>query len=133
MTEHTTKTSSGALFSDVLIHLSNLVRGEVDLARAEVSESMRTAASALGLVIGGVVIALTALNVLAAAVVAALTEAGIAGAWSALIVGGVLAVVAFGLCYKGMNDLRPASFAPTRTARNLRRDAAVVRETRHEH
>ncbi|UUP18860.1 phage holin family protein [Nitratireductor thuwali] len=133
MTDQSTKTSSGTLFSDVLTHLSNLVRGEVDLARAEVSESVQSAATAIGLLVGGVVIALTALNVLAAAVVAGLTEAGIAGGWAALIVGGVLAVVAFALCYKGMNDLRPASLAPTRTARNLRRDAAVVRETRHEH
>lgn len=133
MTDQSTKTSSGALFSDVLTHLSNLVRGEVDLARAEVSESVQSAATAISLLVGGVVIALTALNVLAAAVVAGLTEAGIAGGWAALIVGGFLAVVAFALCYKGMNDLRPASLAPTRTARNLRRDAAVVRETRHEH
>lgn len=133
MTDHTTKTSSRTIVADVLTHVSNLIRGEVDLARAEISESLHNAAAALGLLIGGVVIALTALNVLAAAVVAALTEAGIAGGWSALIVGVVLAMIAFALCYKGMNDLRPASFAPTRTAKNLRRDAAVVRETRHEH
>jgi hypothetical protein len=30
---------------------------------------------------------------------------------------------------KGTNDLKAASLAPTRTAENVRRDAATVRET----
>ncbi|MCT7374095.1 phage holin family protein [Chelativorans salis] len=133
MTDHSTKTSTRAIVADVLTHLSNLIRGEIELARAEVTESIEKAIAAIGLIIGGVVIALTALNVLAAALVVALAEAGIPGGWAALIVGVALTVIALGLCYKGMNDLRPASFAPRRTARSLRRDAAIARESRHEH
>src|SRR5690606_40802299 len=105
MTDQTASTRT--LFADVLTHLSNLIRGEVALARAEMSEKLSTAGTAIGLLIAGIVVALTALNVLAAALVAAITEAGIAGVWAALIVGVGFAVIAFALCYKGMSDLRP--------------------------
>ena len=43
---------------------------------------------ALGSIAAGLVVALTALNVLAAALVVAIERAGIPGGWSALIVGG---------------------------------------------
>ncbi|MGJ8570772.1 MAG: phage holin family protein [Hoeflea sp.] len=129
MTEHSTTASAKGLFSDVLTHGTNLIRGEVDLARAEVSENLKLAAAAIGLIVGGVVIALTSLNVLAAALVAALAQAGMGGGWAALLVGVGFALVAFGLTYKGINDLKPASIAPSRAARNLRRDVNVVKES----
>ncbi len=121
--------STGTLLSDALSHISSLVRNEVDLARAEVSENLNRAAVAVGLLVGAVVVALVALNVLAAALVAGLTEAGIDAGWSALIVGGVLAIVAFALMSKGINDLKMSSLAPTRTAKNVKRDAQAVKET----
>ncbi|MDN3721914.1 phage holin family protein [Roseibium salinum] len=92
----------------------------------------KSAGAAVGMIVGGVVIALTALNVLAAATVSALTEAGIAAGWSAMIVGVTLAIIAFVLAQKGMKDLKLSNLAPTRTARNVRRDAATVRESYHE-
>ena len=79
--------STGNLLNDVMARVSGLVRGEVDMARAEINENLSKAATAVGMIVGAVVIALTALNVLSAALVAALTEAGIPGGWSALIVG----------------------------------------------
>lgn len=129
MNDRTTQgRNPAALFGDVLTHVSNLVRNEVDLARAEVSENINTAGVAIGLLIGSVILALTALNVLVAAVVAALTEAGIEPGWSALIVGLALAAVAYGLMTKGINDLKLSSLAPRRAARNVKRDAQVVKE-----
>ncbi|TCD16399.1 phage holin family protein [Oricola cellulosilytica] len=125
----TRKRSTTGLLGDALTHISNLVRFEVDLARAEVSENVKTAGVAIGLLVGAVVLALTALNVLAAALVAALAEAGLGAGWAALIVGGALALVAFLLMSKGKNDLKLNSLAPTRTARNVRRDADAVKET----
>ena len=66
--------STGSLLSDALTHVSSLVRSEVDLARAEVNENLKSAGAAIGLIVGAVIVALTALNVLTAALVAALTE-----------------------------------------------------------
>lgn len=120
--------STPSLVSEVLEHVSNLVRKEVDLARTEISENINRAGVALGLLVGAVVLALTALNVLSAALVAALTEVGIEAGWAALIVGGGIAIIAFALASKGMKDLKLSSIAPTRTARNVRRDGEMVKE-----
>ncbi|WP_306115539.1 MULTISPECIES: phage holin family protein [unclassified Roseovarius] len=125
--KHTQKTA-GELLSDAMSNVSGLVRSEVDLARAEISENMNRAGMAVGLIAGAAIIALVALNVLAAALVAALTEAGLDAGWSALIVGAVLAVTAFGLMSKGLDDLKLSNLAPTRTVKNVQRDAAAVKE-----
>ena len=71
---------------------------------------------------------LTALNVLASALVAGLVELGIDAGWSALIVGVLFAVIAGLLAKKGLNDLKLKSLAPTRTAKNVRRDGEAVKE-----
>ncbi len=127
MTPEPNKSASG-LLSDALGHVSSLVRSEFDLARAEVNENLKTAALAIAMILAAVVVALTALNVLAAALVGALTEAGIPAIWSAVIVGGVFTLIAFFMVSKGMNDLKLNSLAPTRTAKNVRRDAQAVKE-----
>ncbi len=123
------KKSTGSLLSDALSHVSSLVRSEVDLARAEVNENIKSAGTAIGLIIAGTIVALTALNVLSAALVAALTEAGIPGGWSALIVGVLFAVVAYAMASKGTNDLKLSSLAPSRTAKNVKRDAQAIKES----
>ena len=117
------------LLSDALQSVSSLVRKEVDLARAEINENVSRAAVAVGMLVGAVVVALVALNVLAAALVAALTEAGMAAGWAAVLVGIVLGGIAFAMMAKGTNDLKLSSLAPTRTAKNIKRDAQAVKET----
>lgn len=128
MSDNNTNKSAGDLLSDALSNVSSMVRNEVDLARAEVSENVSRAGVAIGLIAGAIVIALVALNVLAAALVAALTEAGLDAGWSALIVGVVLAVIAFILIGKGVNDLKLSSLAPSRTVKNVKRDAEAVKD-----
>lgn len=126
---HTEQTkSAGGLLGDALTHVSALVRNEVDLARAEINENLKKAGVAIGMIVAALVVALTALNVLAAALVAALTEAGIPAGWSALLVGVVLAIIAYVMVKKGTDDLELSSLAPTRTARNVKRDAQAVKE-----
>ena len=120
--------STGSLLSDALTHVSSLVRSEVDLARAEVTENLKSAGAAIGLIVGAVVVALTALNVLSAALVAALTEACIPAGWSALIVGVAFALIAYVMVNKGTNALKLSSLAPTRTTKNVKRDAQAVKE-----
>lgn len=128
MSDHNPNKGAGSLLSDAMSNVSGLVRSEVDLARAEISENVSKAGIALGLIAGAAIVALVALHVLAAALVAALTEAGIDPGWSALIVGAALAGLAYALITKGMNDLKLTSLAPTRTVENVQRDAAAVKE-----
>jgi uncharacterized membrane protein YqjE len=120
--------SAGGILSDALTNVAGLVRNEVDLARAEVSENLSRAGVALGLIAASAIVALVALHVLVAAVVAALTEAGLDAGWAALIVGALLGALAYGLLNKGTNDLKLSSLAPTRAAKNVQRDAATVKE-----
>lgn len=120
--------SAGGLLSEALSHVSSLMRNEVDLARAEIDENLKTAGVAIGMIVGAVVVALTALNVLSAAVVAGLTDAGIDAGWAALIVGVILAIVAYVMASKGTNDLKLKSLAPKRTAKNVKRDAQTLKE-----
>lgn len=127
-----TEKSTGNLLNDALARVSALVRGEVDMARAEINENLKSAAVALGMIVGAVVVALTALNVLSAALVAALIEAGIDDGWAALIVGVVFGLIAYGMLQKGKSDLKLSSLAPTRTTENMKRDAQVVKDSYNE-
>ena len=83
---------------------------------------------AIGAIAGGAILALAALIILLQALVIGLTEAGIPAGWSALIVGVVVAVIAYILIYKGTNDLKAGNLAPDRTMSSLRRDAQVAKE-----
>lgn len=128
MREEYSNKSAGGLVQDAMGNVSALVRNEVDLARAEINENLSKAGVAIGMIAGGAIVVLVALNVLAAALVAALTEAGLDAGWSALIVGVFLGGTAYLLIQKGLGDLKLSSLAPTRTTRNVRRDAEAVKE-----
>lgn len=117
------------LVNDVLTHLSRLIRGEVALARAETEQSLRRAGTGIGLLAGAAILALVALNVFADAAILALVEAGVTAGWAALIVGGIVAVVALVLALRGRSALKPENLAPTRTASNVRRDVETLKET----
>jgi Putative Actinobacterial Holin-X, holin superfamily III len=126
--QHTDDRSLKDLFGDLTHSVSTLFRKEIELARAETSEKVSQAAFAAGSIAAGAMLALAALIVLLHALVIALTELGLAPALAALIVGGVVAIVAIALIYKGMKDLKARSLAPTRTVESLRQDAHMVKE-----
>jgi hypothetical protein len=118
-----------SLLAQLASSIPELVRKEVQLLRAEMSEKGQEVGVAIGLIVGGAIMAITALNVLAAALVSAIAETGLAPGWAALIVGGIIAICAFALMAKGENNLKTARLAPTRTMRSVGKDAAVIRET----
>ena len=124
---HTPNESTSGLISETMAHLSALVRGEVDLARAEVDQNLRRAGRAIGLLAAAPVVALTALNVLVGAIVAGLAEAGMEPGWAAFAVGLALLLLASGFAWKGTNDLKLTSIAPSRTAANVKRDAQALK------
>ena len=132
MTEHSQE-STPTLVTEAMSRVSNLVREEFNLARAEMDENLRRALAAIGMLVAAVVIALTALNVLAGALSAALVEMGMAPGWAALTVGAAFGLIAWALMAKGTNDLKLSSLAPTRTAANLKRDANTVQGGLNDH
>ena len=129
MTEHSQE-STPTLVTEAMSRVSNLVREEFNLARAEMDENLRRALAAIGMLVAAVVIAL---NVLAGALSAALVEMGMAPGWAALTVGAAFGLIAWALMAKGTNDLKLSSLAPTRTAANLKRDANTVQGGLNDH
>lgn len=122
-----TPDTTANLIGEAMAHLSSLVRKEVDLARAEVNQNISRAGTAIGLLAAAFVASIVALNVLTAAIVAGLAEAGMTPGWAALLVGVVLAVIAAVLASKGANDLKVSSIAPSRTVENIKRDANTMK------
>ena len=121
-----------ALLSDILTRITHLLRGEFDLARAEMQENVKRAMVGIGLLAGSAVVGFTALHVLAGALVAAIAELGLGGGWAALIVGAVFLVIALICALWARRDLKTTSFAPTRSIKSIRRDATAAREARHD-
>ena len=119
--------SAPALIGDLISHVTELFRKEMMLLRAELNEKGNQVMTAVGMIAGALVLAITALNVLAAALVAALAEFIDAG-WAALIVGVVLALIAWAMVSSGRNKLKTANLAPRRTADSLSKDATMAKE-----
>ncbi|NDV49270.1 MULTISPECIES: phage holin family protein [unclassified Salipiger] len=126
-TKYPTETTN--LITTIISQMATLMRKEVQLARAEMSENAQGVANALGVIVAGVVFSLVGLNVIAAAIVAALSAAGLHPFWSALIVGGIALIAALIMIRSGLNNLKLTSLAPTRTSENVRRDVSAIRET----
>lgn len=116
------------LLGDLTGNITTLFRKEIQLARAETSEKISQVGYAIGSIAGGGILALAALIVLLQALVIGITAAGIPAGWSALIVGAVVAAIAYGLIHKGTNDLKAGSLAPSRTMDSIKRDAHVAKE-----
>ena len=121
--------STATLLADSANQISELVRKELQLFRAEVGEKVNDAFAALGMIVGGIVVALVALNALMAALIAGLAALGLGEGWAALIAGVAVALIGCGLVNSGLKSLKASSLAPHRTADSLRRDAETARET----
>ena len=120
--------STPGLMADLLDQVTQLLRKEIQLFRAEMSDKATQAMVAAGGILAAAVVAITALNVLAVALVAALTNAGIPAPWSAVIVGVALAILAYVMAKKGIDNLKAGNLAPERTTRAAVRDVSMVKE-----
>lgn len=120
--------STPGLLSDAFHAMTQLIRGEIALARAEVEESIRNAITGVILVVLAIAVLFVALNVMAGAAVAALVAQGITPSWAALIVAAGLIIFACLLAALGRRALSVANLMPRRTATNIRRDARTLKE-----
>lgn len=116
------------LFPRLVDNMSFLFRKEIELAKAEMSEKAgQIGAGAAKAAIGGVLM-IPALVVLLWSIVAWLETFDIPVRWGTLIVGIVVALIGFVLLKSGMNTASTANLTPRRTANQLQRDVAVVKE-----
>lgn len=123
--------SLAALFSDLTRDTVELVRQEIALARAELSQKIGTAQGALASMAIGAAVILAGLFLLLQAVVHGLARVlppEMAPWLSPLIVGAVVAVIGWAMLRAGKARLDPDTLVPRRTMDSLRRDKAVVQE-----
>ncbi|HEX9464748.1 MAG TPA: phage holin family protein [Alphaproteobacteria bacterium] len=117
---------------DILVELMKeftaLLRREVRLARAEISEKISLVGVGLGLIVGGAILAMAALVILLEAVIAALVDqGGFTPAAAATLVGVVVLLIAVALFALGVSRLKGDKLAPKKTVEQLQRDAAVAK------
>ena len=128
MTPADSPKSTGEMMSDILSNVSNLVRTEVDLARAEMAASLNKAVVAVASMAVALILAIAGLNVLAAALVALAIRAGLTPAWATVVVGLGLLIIAAAIFLSAKSALTQIGFVPTRAARGIGRDAATIKE-----
>jgi hypothetical protein len=123
--------SLGALFSDLTRETVDLVRQEIALGRAEVSQKISTAQTALTSVAIGAAIVLAGLFIILQAVVngVEMVLPPEMAPWLApLIVGLVVAIIGYLMLKAGSAKLKPDNLMPHRTMDSLVRDKNVAKE-----
>ena len=115
------------LLVDAFRNFSSLMQKELHLAKAEVSGNISRAGTGIALMVVAGILALTALNVLAGAFVGYLATTGLSAGTAALIVGGVILLIAVILVFVGKSRLLAAALEPTHTLNNLSRDVSAVK------
>jgi cell division protein FtsB len=120
--------SLGELFSELSQETTTLVREEINLAKAELTEKATEVGKDVGfLAVGGAVLYAGLLAFIAACILALHL---IVHLWwlSAAIIAVVVLGIGYALVRRGLDALRQTSLAPTRTIDTLRGDAAMLKE-----
>ena len=116
------------LVGDVIRDGIELARKEFALFRAETASNVGGIAKGLAMFMGAAVFAVASLIWLTQALVYGL-EIVLGSRWiAALIVGGLLLVVAVVLAVVGKNFISASSLVPDRTVRSLKRDGEALSE-----
>ncbi len=127
MRDSNTQTIQG-LVGEALRESTDLAQKEFTLFRTEVSQNVQMLFVGLAVVVVAAVFAIAAVMLLTDSLVKWLATVVHSEALAALIVGGVLAVIAIGLGLYGRHAMSASSLAPQRTMRSLKRDAEVLSE-----
>ncbi len=116
------------LVGDALRESTDLARKEFALFRTEMAANVRSLFLGIAMLVGAAVFAVAAVIWLTQALVEWLGAVLESEALAALIVGGVLALIAVGLGLYGRSAMSSASLTPERTVRSVRRDGEVLSE-----
>ena len=109
--------------------LADLVRKEAELARAEMSEKVNAAGKGVADIAAGGLLLIAALLVLLQALVLALSKV-MDPIWASLLVALVVAAVGYLLIRGGMRAVSIKSLRPDRSARQLKKDAELIKGDR---
>lgn len=115
------------LLAELVATLGRILRGEIALARAEISQGLRVALRGLVMIVAAVILLVTAIQLFAGAGVAGLVQAGLRPWQAELLLGGVLVVVGALLSMAGLRRLRGNMLVPQRAFDGLRRDVETLK------
>jgi F0F1-type ATP synthase assembly protein I len=115
------------IITDLLGQFPTLVRKETQLARAEISEKITQMGVGIALIAGGAVLLIPALVILLEAGVAALEQAGLDPAVSALIAGGGALLIGIVLLMVGISRLKAENLVPQKTIHRFQEDASMAK------
>lgn len=119
--------SLGSLIGSLPEILSRLVRGEIQLAKQEMTTKLKSAGVGVGLLVGAAILAIIFLQILLAAAIIALSL--VLPAWaSALIVGGVVLIIVIVLALVGLKALKTGvPPVPTEAVENVKADVRAFK------
>jgi uncharacterized membrane protein YqjE len=112
--------SLGDLFSDLSLQMSDLLRQEMRLAKAEFSEKIADAGRHALMIGVAIAFGLAAVVATAAAFALLLVEVGVERWLAAIITAAVMGLVAYVLAQSGISALRKQSIAPVETIHSLK-------------
>jgi hypothetical protein len=122
--------SLGELFGELSQEFSQLVRQEVNLAKAEVTQKATEAGKDVGFMAAGGAVAYIGVMAVVAGIIIALGHA--IPLWlSAIIVGLVVAGAGYLFVQRGMSALKKANMVPQQTIESVKEDASWIREQTH--
>ena len=117
----------GELIGTLTQQLTSLVKGEVELLKAQVAEKGKSMGTGIGLFVGAGVLAFFAFAVLITTVILALANA--VPAWlAALIVGIALILLAAVLAFVAQKQLDKANEVKPEPVAHLKQDIEIVKE-----
>lgn len=118
--------SIGELARDVSTHLSTMIHGEIELAKSEVTSSVKNAGTGAGMFIGAAVIAVFALTFGLIALAEGLIALGLWRWLSYLIVFLLLILIAAALVFLGIRKVKKVK-APRRTIATTKDTVAYLK------
>jgi len=116
------------LVGEALRESTDLAQKEFTLFRTEISQNIRTLFIGLAMMVAAAVFAIAAVMLLTESLVEWLGGVLNSEALAALIVAGVMAIIAVGLGLYGRSAMSASTLTPQRTMRSLKRDAEVLSE-----
>ncbi len=117
----------GDLIMGLLQSLSRLVRGEIELAKAEVALSARSVMRGATLAVFAVILGIAGIGLLSAAGAAGLIAWGLAPAVALLVTAAIVLIACFAFAYMAAAALQRAGTFPDRSVRNLSRDIQTLK------
>jgi amino acid transporter len=130
MEVHRMDRSIGELFSDLSQQTSELIRQEMRLAKAELSDKLSDVGKHATMIAAAMVLGLTAVITVAAAVTLLLVEVGVEPWLAAVITAAALGLTAYLLAQSAVSALRKKSITPVETIHSIKETTQWLKNAR---